>query len=64
MIVAYIDAGTGAMLLQWIIALVIGAGVFFRGTIVGFLRKWFGRKTPDKSATDDCKSHEDTEKTK
>lgn len=42
--IAYIDAGTGAMLLQWIIALVIGTGIFFRATIVGLFKRLFGRK--------------------
>lgn len=44
MMIAYIDPGSGAILLQWIIAGIIGVGIFFRTTIVGFLRKLFGRK--------------------
>jgi len=45
MIIAYIDAGMGAMLLQWIIALVIGSGFFFRNAIRRLFRRRFGRKS-------------------
>jgi len=52
MIIAYIDAGTGAMLLQWIIALFIGAGLFFRTTVADFFRRLFRRKR-DLSVTEE-----------
>ncbi len=54
MIIAYIDAGMGAMLLQWIIAFVIGAGLFFRGTLVRVARKLFGRKHEDPQGDGDA----------
>lgn len=49
--IAYIDPGSGAMLLQWIIAGVIGSGLFFRRAIVGFFRKLFRMK--DKTVEED-----------
>jgi hypothetical protein len=53
MLVGYIDAGTGALLLQWIIAAILGAGVFFRATIFGFIRKLAGKNPPAESHTDE-----------
>ncbi len=47
MMIAYIDPGSGAILLQWIIAGIIGVSLFFRTTIVGFLRKLLRRKPDD-----------------
>ncbi len=47
MMIAYIDPGAGAMLLQWIIAGMIGVGLFFRTTIAGFMRKHLRRKPDD-----------------
>ena len=52
--IAYIDPGSGAMLLQWIIAGVIGAGIYFRRFIGKVLRKIAGRKD-----TEDTDSGED-----
>jgi hypothetical protein len=54
MIVGYIDAGTGALLLQWILAAILGAGVFFRSTIFGFIRKMTGRKSEPHRKADDA----------
>ena len=40
---AYIDPGAGAMLLQWVIAAVLGSGMMFRRTIARFFRRMLGR---------------------
>lgn len=43
---AYIDPGSGAMLLQWIIAALIGGSIYFRRAIARILRPLLGRKEP------------------
>jgi hypothetical protein len=42
---AYIDPGTGSLVLQMLIAGFVGAGVFFRKTV----GRIFGRNKPDDS---------------
>ncbi len=41
---AYIDPGSGAMLLQWFIAAIVGAGFFFRQAVTRLVRRLFGKK--------------------
>ena len=44
-LLGYIDPGAGAMLLQWIIAAVLGTGLLFRRTIAhAFSRLFRGKK--------------------
>lgn len=43
-IVGYIDPGTGAFLLQWIVAGVLGSGVLFRQSIARLLALVFRKK--------------------
>lgn len=59
MIFAYIDAGTGAMLLQWIIAFFVGASIFFRTAILGFFRRVFGRRGDATKPAQNTKSDDD-----
>lgn len=40
-VLAYIDPGSGAMLLQWMIAFVVGAGLYFRRMISRLFKKIF-----------------------
>jgi hypothetical protein len=47
MTLAYIDPGTGAMLLQWLLAGVIGASFYFRRFVSKVLRRIIGKKDPD-----------------
>jgi hypothetical protein len=42
-VMAYIDPGAGAMILQWVMAAVVGAGIFFRRALSRILRKVFRR---------------------
>lgn len=45
--IAYIDPGAGSMLLQFIIATIVGCGVYFRKSIkllFTFLRNFFFKK--------------------
>lgn len=44
MTVGYIDPGSGAMLLQWLIASMMGAGFFLRGRIARLFRKLVKRE--------------------
>ena len=39
MVVAYIDPGTGGIVLQMLVAAVIGVGVFFRQRIAALFRR-------------------------
>lgn len=55
-LLGYIDPGSGAMLLQWVIAGIAGVGFYFRR----FLRKAFRRLLGKKDDPDD--SQESTEK--
>ncbi len=59
MMIAYIDAGTGAMLLQGIIALVIGTSFFFRNAVGRVFRVLFGRKSDKADAVKTDKQTED-----
>ena len=52
-LLAYIDPGSGALILQWIVAAVVGSGIFFRSKIKTFFRIIFRRKNnPDKEKTE------------
>ena len=42
-VLGYIDPGSGAMLLQWIIAGVAGVGFYFRRVIGKLFRRLFGK---------------------
>ena len=59
MMIAYIDAGTGAMLLQGIIALVIGTSFFFRSAVSRVFRMLCGRKSDKADAVKTDKKTED-----
>ena len=48
---AYVDPGTGSMLLQWIIALVLGSGLYFRRTIARLFRRR-GKEEPESKDSD------------
>lgn len=50
MLIAYIDAGTGAMLLQWVIAVIIGSSFFLRSAVGRLFRKLIGRKNVETEA--------------
>jgi hypothetical protein len=50
MILAYIDPGTGALLVQSLIAAVVGALVYFRQKVAGWFR--WRRGAGDKGASD------------
>jgi len=53
-LIAYIDPGSGALILQWIVAAVVGSGIFFRSKIKAFFRIIFGKKNnPDKEKTEE-----------
>ena len=54
----YIDPGSGAMLLQWIIALVVGTGVYFRRLIVQLLKRIFRIRDKDER-TDESKKKDE-----
>lgn len=43
----YIDPGTGAMALQWIIAVLLGAGVYFRSSIGSLVCRLRQKRTKD-----------------
>ena len=43
----YIDPGTGAMLLQWLLAGVIGATIYFRRFVRKVFRRIIGKKDAD-----------------
>lgn len=49
----YIDPGSGAMLLQWLIAGIAGVGFYFRRVIGKLFRRLFGKgdKTDDQEDT-------------
>ncbi len=53
---AYIDPGSGAMLLQWLMAGVLGSIVFFRRTLAGI---FFKRKKQDKKTASDAEGPND-----
>ena len=48
---AYIDPGTGALVLQLLVAGILGAGVFMRGKIQAVL-SLFSKSSPKKSEGD------------
>lgn len=50
MIIAYIDPGTGALLVQSLIAAVVGALVYFRQKVAGLFR--WKRGADDKRASE------------
>jgi hypothetical protein len=50
---AYIDPGSGALLLQTLVAGAVGGLVFFRQLVTDVTSKLFGRKKADGPATDD-----------
>jgi hypothetical protein len=54
---AYIDPGSGSLVLQMILAAIVGTGVFFRDTIAGFFGWFKGSKPkadPKGTAKDDA----------
>ena len=54
MFISYIDPGSGAMLLQWIIAVLLGSGLMFRQTIRKVLSSVFRRnQKSDDDAVED-----------
>ncbi len=55
--VAYIDPGTTGIILQMLIAGLVGVAVFFRQTIARFL-SLFSRKKPSDDAEAEAKSAE------
>ncbi len=42
-VLGYIDPGSGAMLLQWVIAGIAGIGFYFRRVIGKLVRRLFGK---------------------
>ena len=49
---AYIDPGSGTLILQTLIAIVIGAIAFFRRTLWGSLRVLFGGRDAEHASKD------------
>ncbi len=47
-LIGYIDPGAGSLLLQMLVAGVIGAVTFFRRSVMGFLCFWKRPKAPSK----------------
>ena len=59
-LIGYIDPGSGAMLLQWIIAAVLGGGIMFRRAIAHFFAMIFGKnKNPDTEEKQEAEKKED-----
>lgn len=50
---AYIDPGTGAIILQAVLAGIMTVGIFFRQTLPSTLRRLFGRERRDPVVTHD-----------
>lgn len=53
--IAYIDPGTGAMVLQMIMAIVVGAGIYFRKALKRVFGLFGGGSSKPKSNDDDSK---------
>jgi hypothetical protein len=49
LVIAYIDPGTAGIVIQMILAGVVGVGVYFRRTIVGLWWMLTGKKSTGKS---------------
>ena len=55
-VMAYIDPGAGAMVVQWLIAGIVGFGFFFRRAIVAMFMRLTGKdKTTDEGPQADPK---------
>jgi hypothetical protein len=46
-LLAYIDPGSGALMLQFLVAGAVGALVFFRQVFTSITSRLFGRRRPD-----------------
>ena len=58
---AYIDAGLGAMLLQWLIAVVIGSIIYFRGGLQWFFSLFTKKKRGEKDSASDAGQREEVQ---